>query len=142
MPAASTPVVTEPRVASRDDRIPAIGPAAPGFSVAAAASALAALGHEARLEIFRALVRAGDAGLAVHEVQERLGGMPRSTLAHHLGMLVQAGLVLQVKDGAAVISRADYDAMHALVGYLSDECCADVPDSEDGRTCPDQEVGC
>ncbi|MFO7543860.1 MAG: hypothetical protein R6W77_00025, partial [Trueperaceae bacterium] len=54
-------------------------PPAAAFDVASAAAALAALGHEARLEIYRALMRAGRRGLAVHEVQERLGGMPRST---------------------------------------------------------------
>ncbi len=90
-----------------------------------AADALAALGHEARLAIFRALVRAGDAGLPVHQVQERLGGMPRSTLAHHLQMLVQAGLVRQRKSGAEVVNHADFGAMSAVVAYLSEECCAD-----------------
>jgi ArsR family transcriptional regulator, arsenate/arsenite/antimonite-responsive transcriptional repressor len=77
----------------------------------AAAQALAALGHEARLAIFRSLVRAGDAGLAVHQIQQGLGGIPRSTLAHHLQMLVQAGLVEQRKVGAEVESRADFRAM-------------------------------
>ena len=91
----------------------------------AAAAALAALGHEARLEIFRVLVRAGDAGLPVHQVQERLGGMPRSTLAHHLQALVHAGLVAQAKVGAEVLNRADYDAMRGLVTYLTEECCVD-----------------
>ena len=92
----------------------------------AAADALAALGHEARLAIFRALVRAGDEGLPVHQVQERLGGMPRSTLAHHLQMLVQAGLVWQRKTGAEVVSHADYGAIRGLVAYLTEECCADA----------------
>ncbi|MFO7546983.1 MAG: helix-turn-helix domain-containing protein, partial [Trueperaceae bacterium] len=101
-------------------------PPAAAFDVASAAAALAALGHEARLEIYRALMRAGRRGLAVHEVQERLGGMPRSTLAHHLGMLVQAGLVAQSKEGATVINTANFDAMDALVGYLNDECCSDA----------------
>lgn len=91
-----------------------------------AADALAALGHEARLAIFRALVRAGDDGLPVHQVQERLGGMPRSTLAHHLQMLVQAGLVRQHKVGAEVLNRADFGAIRGLVAYLTEECCADV----------------
>ena len=90
------------------------------------ALALAALGHEARLDIFRALVRAGDDGLPVHRIQERLGGMPRSTLAHHLQALVQAGLVAQRKQGAEVLNRADFAAMRGLVAYLTDECCADV----------------
>ena len=91
-----------------------------------AADALAALGHEARLAIFRSLVRAGDDGLPVHQVQERLGGMPRSTLAHHLQMLVQAGLVRQRKVGAEVLSLADFGAIRGLVAYLTEECCTDV----------------
>ena len=95
-------------------------------TVGDAATALAALGHEARLEIFRALVRSGDDGLPVHRIQERLEGMPRSTLAHHLQMLVQAGLVAQRKVGAEVVSRARFDAMRSLVSYLSDECCVDA----------------
>ena len=96
------------------------------FAVPRAATALAALGHEARLEIYRALVRAGDDGLPVYLIQERLGGMPRSTLAHHLQALVQAGLVAQRKVGAEVVSRAEFGAMRDLVAYLTDECCADV----------------
>lgn len=98
-----------------------------------AAEALAALGHEARLAIFRALVRAGDAGLPVHQIQERLGGMPRSTLAHHLQMLVQAGLVAQRKVGAEVMNHAEFAAVRALVAYLSEECCADACDAPPAR---------
>jgi ArsR family transcriptional regulator, arsenate/arsenite/antimonite-responsive transcriptional repressor len=89
------------------------------------ATALAALGHEARLAIFRSLVRAGADGLPIHQIQDRLGGMPRSTLAHHLQMLTQAGLVSQHKVAAEVISVADYGAMRRLVAYLTDECCAE-----------------
>lgn len=96
------------------------------FEVPRAASALAALGHEARLEIFRALVRAGDEGLPVYQIQERLGGMPRSTLSHHLQTLVQAGLVAQRKVGAEVLNRAEFAAMRGLVSYLTDECCVDA----------------
>lgn len=92
----------------------------------AAAEALAALGHEARLDIYRILVRAGDEGLPVHEIQQRLGGMPRSTLAHHLQALVAAGLVGQRKVGAEVVNRAAFSAMRALIAYLTDECCADT----------------
>lgn len=88
-----------------------------------AVSAMQALGHEARLAAFRALVRAGSTGLTVGEIQATLDGMPRSTLAHHLGKLVAAGLVAQERRGAEVISRARYDAMDDLVAYLSAECC-------------------
>jgi ArsR family transcriptional regulator, arsenate/arsenite/antimonite-responsive transcriptional repressor len=113
--------------------MPVEGPYAIGMRAAtrpivdapAAAAALAALGHEARLEIFRVLVRAGDGGLPVHRIQERLGGMPRSTLAHHLQALAQAGLLAQRKIGAEVVSHAEYGVMRALVDYLVGECCAD-----------------
>ena len=54
------------------------------------AAALAALGHEARLKLFRLLVRAGPEGLSVGEIGRHLS-IPPSTLAHHLGALVAAG---------------------------------------------------
>lgn len=91
----------------------------------AAATAMDALGHEARLDAYRALVRAGRTGLSIAELQRALNGMPRSTLAHHLHKLTQAGLVAQERRGATVLSRARYDVMDALVAYLTDECCVD-----------------
>jgi ArsR family transcriptional regulator, arsenate/arsenite/antimonite-responsive transcriptional repressor len=95
-------------------------------TTARVADSLAALGHEARLAIYRTLVRAGDAGLPVHQVQERIGGMPRSTLAHHLQALVRAGLVVQRKVGAEVVNVAAFATMRDLVAYLTEECCTDV----------------
>lgn len=89
------------------------------------ARALAALGHDARLSIFRLLVKAGDDGLRVSDIGEHLGMAP-STLAHHLSSLVNAGLVLQEKRGREVFNRVDYPAMRGLVGFLTSECCAGV----------------
>jgi ArsR family transcriptional regulator, arsenate/arsenite/antimonite-responsive transcriptional repressor len=89
------------------------------------ARALAALGHDARLSIFRLLVKAGDDGLRVSDIGEHLGLAP-STLAHHLSTLVDAGLVLQDKQGREVFNRVDFPAMHTLVGFLTAECCAGV----------------
>ena len=90
-----------------------------------AATALDALGNPVRLEVYRTLIRAGRPGLSIGEVQARVGGVPRSTLAHHLSKLVTAGLVAQRKDGASVISHANYVTMEALVSFLTEECCAD-----------------
>ncbi len=87
--------------------------------------ALAALGHDARLSIFRLLVRAGDEGMIVGEIGTHLGLAP-STLAHHLGTLVAAGLVTQEKRGREVFNRADYAAMNRTLNYLTDSCCAGV----------------
>lgn len=89
------------------------------------ARALAALGHDARLSIFRLLVRAGDEGLRVSDIGEHLGLAP-STLAHHLSTLVDAGLVLQDKQGREVFNRVDYPAMRGVVSFLTSECCAGV----------------
>ena len=97
--------------------------------LASAAAALAALGHETRLEIFRLLVRAGKDGLIVGEIGRHLGMAP-STLAHHLGALVAAGLVTQDRQGRQIVNRADYAAMDRILGVLKSECCAGVEHSE------------
>ncbi len=89
-----------------------------------AAGQLEALGNPTRLQIYRALVRAGPCGLAVGKVQDVVG-LPASTLSHHLKRLVDRGLVRQERDGTSLICHAEYPAMSALIGYLADECCAD-----------------
>jgi ArsR family transcriptional regulator len=90
-----------------------------------AATAMDALGTPVRLEVYRALVRAGRPGLSIGEVQARLGGVPRSTLAHHLSKLVAAGLITQQKEGASVISQANYAVMEGLVAFLTEQCCTE-----------------
>lgn len=89
------------------------------------ARTLAALGHDARLSIFRLLVKAGDDGLRVSDIGDHLGFAP-STLAHHLSALVDAGLVIQARQGREVFNRVDYPAMRRLVGFLTSECCSGV----------------
>ena len=89
-----------------------------------AASRLNALGNETRLRIFRTLVRAGDSGLTVGEVQRRVD-VPASTCAHHLATLRHAGLVDQIRSGREVGCVANFTAVDALVAYLTEECCAD-----------------
>jgi ArsR family transcriptional regulator, arsenate/arsenite/antimonite-responsive transcriptional repressor len=88
--------------------------------------ALAALGHDARLSIFRLLIKAGDTGLNVGQIGGHLGIAP-STLAHHLGALVDAGLVGQERLGREVVNRADFTAIRRLSDFLVAECCAGVP---------------
>ena len=90
-----------------------------------AARALAALGHETRLAIFRLLVRAGDGGLNVGDIAAHLQ-MPASTLAHHLHCLAGAGLVRQQRCGREIINRADFPAIRALTSFLTEKCCTGV----------------
>ncbi|HXF55158.1 MAG TPA: metalloregulator ArsR/SmtB family transcription factor [Hyphomicrobiaceae bacterium] len=89
-----------------------------------AAARLEALGNPTRLRVYRLLVRAGDAGMTVGKLQERLN-IAASTLSHHLKTLVTVGLVTQQRESTTLICRANYPVMHALIGFLSDECCAD-----------------
>jgi DNA-binding transcriptional ArsR family regulator len=89
-----------------------------------AAQGFSAIGSEARLQVLRVLVRAGDTGLSVGDIQERTG-MAASTLAHHLRFLAQAGLIEQEKTGRTIINRAAYEHLRALAGYILKECCAD-----------------
>ncbi len=86
------------------------------------ARALASLGHEARLQIFRVLVKAGHDGLTVSQIAAHLG-LPASTQAHHLRMLVDAGMVVQTKQGREVINTVDFNQMNSVIGFLSEECC-------------------
>lgn len=90
-----------------------------------AAGQLEALGNTTRLQIYRTLVRAGDDGLAVGKLQDRLT-IAASTLSHHIRKLVDVGLVTQERQVTTLICRANYPVMNALVGYLSDECCMDA----------------
>ncbi|MCV2894774.1 ArsR/SmtB family transcription factor [Lentibacter sp. XHP0401] len=90
-----------------------------------AALALAALGHETRLAIFRLLVKAGNDGLNVGEIGQHLG-MAASTLAHHLGALVEAGLVEQERQGRQIVNRVDFGVMNQTVSFLTAECCVGV----------------
>jgi DNA-binding transcriptional ArsR family regulator len=98
---------------------------------ATTANALAALGHEARLDVYRLLVRAGPDGLIVGEIAAHTG-LAASTLAHHLRTLVSAGLVVQERQGRETVNRADYAVMDRTLRFLSDECCKGVlPANED-----------
>jgi ArsR family transcriptional regulator len=93
-----------------------------------AAAQLEALGNPTRLSIFRTLIRAGDSGLSVGRLQGKIGAAP-STLSHHLQKLIQVELVNQERQGTTLICRANYKEMQALVGFLVDECCADMQET-------------
>lgn len=84
--------------------------------------ALAALAQEHRLAVFRLLVQAGDQGVAAGALAERLD-IPPSSLSFHLAQLANAGLVRQRRASRSIIYSADYAAMSALMGYLTENCC-------------------
>ena len=87
-----------------------------------AVAALAALAHEHRLTIYRMLVERGPNGLAAGVIADRLQ-VPPSSLTFHLQHLLRAGLVTQRRMSRQLIYAADFAAMNALVGFLTENCC-------------------
>jgi DNA-binding transcriptional ArsR family regulator len=92
-----------------------------------ALAALAALGQETRLDIFRLLVQAGEAGMPAGEIAQKVGAV-QNTASAHLKALSQAGLVLTEREGRIVRYRADIDGFRDLLAYLMEDCCAGKPD--------------
>jgi ArsR family transcriptional regulator len=87
-----------------------------------ALAALAALAQDNRLDVFRLLVEAGPEGMPAGAVAEALKLAP-NTLTFHFDRLRDAGLVTVRREGRSMIYAARYDAMNALLGYLTENCC-------------------
>ncbi|MBA1374974.1 ArsR/SmtB family transcription factor [Sphingomonas ursincola] len=85
-------------------------------------AALAALAQEHRLAAFRLLVEAGPDGVSAGDLADRLS-IPRSSLSFHLNQMMQAGLIVQRRESRSLIYSADFAAMAALVGFLTENCC-------------------
>src|SRR5882762_9454422 len=98
-----------------------------------AAAHLEALGNPTRLKIYRALIRAGEAGMPVGRLQDKLKIAP-STLSHHIKALVVVGLVTQVREATTLVCHANYNVMRELVDFLVAECCTGVSESNDEKT--------
>ncbi|HEU5179433.1 MAG TPA: helix-turn-helix domain-containing protein [Candidatus Polarisedimenticolia bacterium] len=88
-----------------------------------AVTALAALAHQYRLAVYRMLVEAGPEGLPAGGIASRLK-LPPSSLTFHLQALQRAGLITRQRMSRQIIYAADFGTMKALVGYLTENCCA------------------
>lgn len=97
-----------------------------------AALLLDQLGNQTRLRIVRLLVRAGDEGRTVGDMQREIG-IPASTLSHHLSHLRGAGIVWQEREGTLLHCFVDFKLISALVDFLTAECCADMSVTPDTR---------
>ena len=93
----------------------------------AAVTALSALAHPGRLEVFRLLVQAGPEGLAAGEIARTTGSLP-NTLSANLNVLAGAGLVASRREGRSIIYAAAYGRMQALLAFLMEDCCGGKPE--------------
>jgi ArsR family transcriptional regulator, arsenate/arsenite/antimonite-responsive transcriptional repressor len=87
-----------------------------------AAEALAALGHESRLSIFRLLVQAGPDGINASAIGEKLQMAP-ATLSFHLAHLSRVGLIEGLRESRFIHYSANFAAMDELIAFLTSNCC-------------------
>src|ERR1700743_1153246 len=87
---------------------------------------LSALAQDARLDVFRLLVKAGPEGMAAGEIARTLG-TAANTLSAQLLILSNAGLIRARRDGRSIIYAADFDAMSGLLVFLTEDCCGGRP---------------
>jgi ArsR family transcriptional regulator, arsenate/arsenite/antimonite-responsive transcriptional repressor len=88
-----------------------------------AIATLSALASDARLAVYRMLVKRGPEGYTPSELAKRLD-LPAPTLSFHLRGLTQAGLVVSRRESRNLFYSPNFERMNALVGFLTENCCS------------------
>jgi ArsR family transcriptional regulator len=83
-----------------------------------AASVLAALAHDLRLELWQLLVPCGAAGLSAGLIAQQLS-IPPSSLSFHLQQMAQAGLLLRRRSSRQIIYAVNDQVMGELWWFLA-----------------------
>src|ERR1700759_3378598 len=83
---------------------------------------LSAIAHDARLEVFRLLVKAGPEGLAAGDIARSID-VPANTMSAQLLILSNAGLVKARREGRSIIYAINFEAMRDLLVFLTEDCC-------------------
>lgn len=83
---------------------------------------LSALAQDARLDVFRLLVKAGPDGMAAGEIA-RNSNTAANTMSQQLLVLSNAGLVRARREGRSIIYSVDFGAISSLLVFLTEDCC-------------------
>ena len=86
-----------------------------------------ALTSEARLAIFRLLVKYAPGGLVAGEIARMLD-IPKTNLSFHLKTIVHSGLASMEREGRNIRYKANVSLMLETIAYLTAECCSGNPD--------------
>jgi DNA-binding transcriptional ArsR family regulator len=97
------------------------------MKIKTAATIFEVLASEARLSIFRLLVKFAPDGLVAGEIARKLG-IPKNNLSFHLKTIVHSGLAGMEREGRYTRYRANIPLMLETIAYLTAECCSGSPD--------------
>ncbi len=89
--------------------------------------ALSALANEARLDLIKLLIGAGQAGLCAGAISKNLG-ISASRLSFHLSTLEQANLIQSRKSARNVIYSVNPAGLGGTIGFLLNDCCQENPE--------------
>jgi DNA-binding transcriptional ArsR family regulator len=107
-----------------------------------ALDAFGALSQETRLQMVRALVKAGPEGLPAGAVADSVGASS-SSASFHLAHLERAGLVQSRREARSILYSVRFTALSALIEFLMRDCCQGHPEvcapSIDALCCPPTE---
>lgn len=92
-----------------------------------ALSAFSALSQKTRLDVFRLLISAGPNGMSAGEIGDALG-VRQNTMSANLGILLQAGLVRNAREGRMIRYFANMDGTRDLLTFLMADCCGGQPE--------------
>jgi len=85
------------------------------------------LASEARLSVFRLLVKYAPDGLVAGEIAKMLD-MPKTNLSFHLKTIMYSGLASLEREGRNIRYKANIPLMLETIAYLTVECCSGNPD--------------
>lgn len=92
-------------------------------SAAGALESRCALSRDSRLDVFHLLAQGGPDGLAAGSAGHCKA--PAPTCSFHLRELEKGGLVRCCRHGRSQVYTANFRAIRALLGYLTEHCCSE-----------------
>ena len=90
-------------------------------------TALSALGHSTRIDVFRLLAKAGTDGMLAGEIGTALD-VRQNTMSVNLAILLQAGLVRNMREGRGIRYFADMEGMRGMLAFVMEDCCGGNPE--------------
>lgn len=89
--------------------------------------AFSALSQSTRLEVFRLLIKTGEAGMSAGDISLALE-VRQNTMSSNLAILARAGLIRSEREGRNIRYFADMNGTRSLIAFLLEDCCGGRPD--------------